>query len=146
MGNGKVYPIGGFTGANAKYESIGSYKYANNLKGIIIKRKDDSTNHSNLPQFANTSDMYFRQNAKGVCQARVYVNHATFLDFDWSHNHTNKVDGHCFITGTIHVQAWTRNTDGSFSRQSSDARLMSNDEIAKYGSLIYIFCPNVKFR
>ena len=146
MGNGRIYPEGGFYGASVKYESLGGYKYANGLKGIIVKRKDDPHNHSNLPQFANTSDMYFRQNAKGVCQGRVYVDHATLLDFDWSHNHTNKGDGRSFTMGTIHVQIWTRNSDGSFSRQSNDARLMSDAEIEKYGNLIRAFCPTVKFR
>lgn len=71
MGNGKIYPDGGFTGKNAKYEPIGEYKFANGLKGVIVKRKDDGDFHSTLPQFANTSDMYFRQNANGVCQGRV---------------------------------------------------------------------------
>lgn len=146
MGNGKIYPDGGFYGTNAKYERIGDYKYANGLKGVVLKRKEDPNNHSNLPQFANTSDMYFRQNAKGVCQGRVYVDHATFLDFDWSHNHTNKGDGKHFEMGTIHVQIWARNSDGSFSRQSENARLMNNSEIAKYGALIRAYCPDVKFR
>ncbi|MGM9866561.1 MAG: hypothetical protein ACI303_01690 [Lepagella sp.] len=146
MGNGKVYPDGGFVGENAKYERIGDYKYANGLKGCIVKRKDGGEFHSNLPQFANTSDMYFRQNVNGVCQARVYIDHATFLDFDWSHNHTNKSDGRSFKAGTIHVQVWTRNSDGSFSRKSDNARMMSNAEMKKYGPLIRKFCPNVKFR
>lgn len=146
MGNGIIYPEGGFSGKNAKYERIGDYKYANGLKGCIIKRKDDSNFHSNLPQFANTSDMYFRQNSKGVCQGRVYIDHATFLDFDWSHNHTNKSDGRIFKAGTIHVQIWTRNKDGSFSRKSDNARMMSNAEIKKYGPLIRKFCQNVRFR
>lgn len=146
MGNGKIYPEGGFYGTNAKYECVGGYKYANGLKGVIIKRKDDPYEHSNLPQFTNTSDMYFRQNAKGVCQGRVYVNHATFLDFDWSHNHTNRGDGRSFSIGTIHVQIWTRNNDGSFSRQSNDARLMNNSEMTRYEKLIRAFCPDVKFR
>lgn len=47
MGNGKVYQSGGFTGTNAKYESVGDYKYANGLKGCIVKRKDDGDFHSN---------------------------------------------------------------------------------------------------
>lgn len=146
MGNGKIYPKGGFVGDKAKYERVGEYKFANGLKGVIVKRKDSTSAHSNLPQFANTSDMYFRENTKGVCQGRVYIDHATLLDFDWSHGHTNKGNGRNFSIGTIHVQIWTRNADGSFSRQSNDARLMSNEEIAKYGSLIRAFCPNVKFR
>lgn len=146
MGNGKVYPDGGFTGENAKYERVGDYRYANGLKGAIVKRKDDGDFHSNLPQFANTYDMYFRQNVNGVCQARVYLDHATFLDFDWSHNHTNKGNGRSFERGTVHVQKWTRNSDGSFTRLSDDARMMSNSEMKKYGPLIKKFCNGVKFR
>lgn len=146
MGNGRIYPSGGFYGSNAKYNRVGDYQYANGLRGAIVKRKGDTDDHSNLPQFANTSDMYFRKNAKGVCQARVYINHATFLDFDWSHNHTNKGDGRKFECGTIHVQTWSRNSDGSFTQLSDDARMMSNEEIKKYGPLIRKFCKNVKFR
>ena len=146
MGNGKVYPGGGFIGPDAKYERIGEYKYANGLRGSIVKRKVDTSDHSNLPQFANSSDMYFRQNSKGICQGRVYINHATFLDFDWSHNHTNNGDGRSFDIGTIHVQMWLKNSDGSFSRLSNDARMMNNSEIKKYGPLIRKFCKTVKFR
>ena len=146
MGNGRIYPDGGFTGANAKYERIGDYQYANGLRGSIVKRKNDTDKHSNLPQFANTSDMYFRQNANGVCQARVYIDHATFLDFDWSHSHTNKEDGRSFERGTVHVQMWSRNSDGSFTRLSDDARMMSNSERNKYGDLIIKFCSDVKCR
>lgn len=146
MGNGIIYPEGGFSGKNAKYESIGPYLFANGLKGVIVKRIDDSDYHSNLPQFANTSDMYFRNNANGVCQGRVYIDHATFLDFDWSHRHTNKGDGRTFERGTIHVQMWSRNSDGSFTRHSDDARMMSNQEIQKYGPLIRKFCSEARFR
>ncbi|MDE5811414.1 MAG: hypothetical protein K2G64_02985 [Muribaculaceae bacterium] len=146
MGNGRIYPDSGFTGSAAKYERIDQYQYANGLRGSIIKRKDDVLNHSNLPQFSNTSDLYFRQNANGVCQARVYVDHATFLDFDWSHNHANKADGRNFQRGTIHVQTWLRNSDGSFTRLSDDARMMNNFEMKKYGPLIKKFCKEVKFR
>ena len=146
MGNGKVYPDGGFNGTNAKYETVGGYKFANGLKGIVVRRKDDGDFHSNLPQFANTSDMYFRQNVNGVCQARVYINHATFLDFDWSHSHTNKGNGRSFERGTVHVQAWARNSDGSFTRMSNNARMMNNAEMKKYGPLIRKFFKDVKFR
>lgn len=146
MGNGRIYPEGGFTGANAAYERIGDYKYANDLRGSIVKRKNDTADHSNLPQFANTSDMYFRQNANGVCQARVYIDHATFLDFDWSHRHTNKGNGRSFERGIVHVQMWTRDKDGSFIRLSDDARMMNNAEMKKYGPLIRLFCKDMKFR
>lgn len=146
MGNAVVYPTGGFSGSNAQYDHVGTYKFANGLKGCIVKRKDARDFHSNLPKFANTSDMYFRQSVKGVCQGRVYVDHATFLDFDWSHNHTNKSDGRCFKVGTIHVQVWTKNSDGCFTRQSDNARMMSNAEIKRYGPLIRKFCSTAKFK
>lgn len=146
MGNGKVYPKEGFTDSNQKYESVGSYKYANGLKGVIVKRKSDPSDHSNLPQFANTSDMYFRMGKNGVCQARAYIEHNAVIDFDWSHNHTNKSNGQTFDYGTIHVQIWIRNSDGCFTRQSDDARLMNDAEIKKYGPLIRMFCNDVKFR
>lgn len=57
-----------------------------------------------------------------------------------------KGDGRRFECGFIHVQAWSRNRDGSFTRLSDDARMMSNEEIKRYGPLIRKFCKNVKFR
>lgn len=116
------------------------------MKGAIVRRKEDGVFHSNLPQFANTSNIYFRENKNGVCQARVYLDHASFLDFDWSHNHTNKINRRSFERGTVHVQMWTRNSDGSFTRNSDDARMMNNSEMTKYGPIIRKFCHDVKFR
>lgn len=147
MGNGaeffKAIALGG---AKREYETIGSAKTVGGVKGKIVKRSGTDGNHSNLPQYAVTSDMYFRQNESGVCQARVYLDHKMTIDFDWSHAHTNKTDGRRFERGVVHVQVWQQNADGSFTRLSNQARMMSNAEMKKYGPLIKAFCPNVKFR
>ena len=99
-----------------------------------------------MPLYANTSDVYFRQNAKGVCLARVYIGQKTYLDFDWSHTHTNKGNGRHFPVGTVHVQIWQEQKDGTFKRLSNEARSMSNHEMKKYGPILKYFCPSVKFR
>ncbi len=112
----------------------------------MIKKDGDKDTHTNLPCFSNTSEIYFRKNTKGVCQARVYVEQKMFLDFDWSHNHTNNGDNRTFKRGTVHVQVWIRDTDGSFYRVNDNARLMNNTEMKRYGPILKTFCPTVKLR
>lgn len=116
------------------------------MKGSLIKKVGDKDTHTNLPYYSNTSEVYFRKNSKGVCQARVYVGRKMFLDFDWSHNHTNKDTGRLFKMGTVHVQVWEQNADGSFTRLSDNARGMNNAEINLYGQILRSFCPNIKLR
>lgn len=58
------------------------------------------------------------------------------IDSDWSHAHTNKTDGRRFERGVVHVQVWQQNADGTFTRLSNQARMMSNAEMKKYGPLI----------
>lgn len=113
----------------------------------MIKKVGDRDTHTTLPYYSNTSDIYFRKNANGICQARVYVGQKMFLDFDWSHLHINKGgDGRAFKQGVVHVQVWKENKDGTFTRISNQARNMSNAEMKKYGPIIKAFCPDVKFR
>jgi hypothetical protein len=146
MGNDAEFLRGGRRGDNSEYVTVGSAKIVNGIKGKIVKRRGDSDTHSNLPKYAATSDMYFRQNKKGVCQARVYLAHKMCLDFDWSHHHNNEGDGRSFKLGTVHVQVWQWHSDGSFTRLNNNARYMNNSEIKKYGDLIRAFCKSVKFR
>lgn len=146
MGNGVDFFAGARYDDNSEYVRVGSSILANGLRGTIVRRRNDSHTHTNLPKYAHTSDLYFRQNKKGVCQGRVYVEHKMCIDFDWSHSHTNEGDGQQFPIGTIHVQVWKWHPDGSFTRLSRDARHMSADEIARYGPLIKAFCPNVRFK
>ncbi len=105
VGNGaeffKAIALGG---AKREYETVGSAKTVGGVKGKIVKRSGTDGNHSDLPQYAVTSDMYFRQNESGVCQARVYLDHKMTIDFDWSHAHTNKTDGRRFERGVPHCE------------------------------------------
>lgn len=146
MGNGVDFLRGKRYGDSSEYVSIEPSKIVNGIKGTIVKRRDDTDTHTNLPRYADTSDMYFRRNKKGVCQGRVYIDHKMCLDFDWSHSHTNNSNGLMFPIGTIHVQEWRWHSDGSFTRISDEARYMSEAEIRKYGPLIKAFNPDVKFR
>lgn len=146
MGNGADFLAGARYGDNSEYVSIGPARNINGIRGKIVKRRGDSDTHSNLPKYAATSDMYFRNNENGVCQGRVYLDHKMCIDFDWSHRHTNKGDGRVFKPGTVHVQIWRQRSDGSFERITNGARLMNNTEMKKYGPIIKAFCPDVKFR
>ena len=96
MGNGADFFARDYAGRRSEYTSIMPAVTVNGVKGHVIKKVGDSDTHTNLPFYANTSDVYFRQGSKGICQARVYIGQKLYLDFDWSHHHTNKGNGHSF--------------------------------------------------
>lgn len=147
MGNGANFFSRDERGRRSEYVSVEPAKTVNGVKGHVIKKIGDRDTHTTLPYYSNTSDVYFRKNANGVCQARAYAGQKMFLDFDWSHMHINKGgDGRIFKPGVIHVQIWKENKDGTFTRISNQARSMSNAEMKKYGPLIKAFCSEVKFR
>ena len=146
MGNGANFFSRDAKGRRSEYVAIAPSKTVNGVKGSIIKKVENSDTHTNLPYYSNTSDVYFRKNANGVCQARVYVGQKKFLDFGLSHNHRNATDGRVFSKGRVHVQVWQENKDGTFSRVSDSARSMSNAEMKKYGPLLKAFCPDIKLR
>ncbi len=147
MGNGADFFARDAQGRRSEYVSIAPSITVNGVKGTIIKQKGATDTHTNLPYYSNTSDVYFRRNAEGVCQARVYIGQKKFLDLDWSHTHVNKsTDGRVFKKGVVHVQVWKENSDGTFSRKSDSARNMSNAEMKKYGALLKAFCPDLKLR
>lgn len=145
MGNAANFFSRDERGRRSEYISLMPAKIVNGVKGHLIKKAGDSDIHTSLPFYSNTSDIYFRQNEHGVCQARMYIGQKMFLDFDWSHTHTNKGDGRKFERGTVHVQVWKQNKDGTFTR-INDARSMSNAEMKKFGSILKNFCPGVKLR
>lgn len=145
MGNGVDFFSRDEKGRRSEYVSISPARIVNGVQGHLIKQVGASDTHSNLPFYSNTSDIYFRQNKNGVCQARLYIGQKTFLDFDWSHTHKNS-DGRIFDKGVVHVQLWKQNSDGTFVRLSNNARSMSNAEMKKYGPILKDFCPSVKFR
>ncbi len=71
MGNSADFFSHDAKGHRSEYVAITSPKIVNGVKGSIIKKVGDSDTHTNLPYYSNTSDVYFRKNANGVCQARV---------------------------------------------------------------------------
>lgn len=147
MGNGADFFSRDARGRSSEYVSLERAKTVNGVKGHLIKKVGDSDTHTNLPYYSNTSDVYFRKNANGVCQARVYIGQKQFLDFDWSHRHSNQgTDDRIFEKGHVHVQVWKENSDGSFSRLSNAARNMSPAEMKKYAPILKAFCPNIKLR
>ena len=146
MGNGAVFFSRDAKGRRSEYVALAPSKIVNGVKGTLIKKKGDSDTHTNLPYFSNTSEVYFRKNANGVCQARVYIGQKKYMDLDWSHDHRNSTDGRIFHKGTVHVQVWKENKDGTFSRVSDAARSMSNAAMKRYGPLLKAFCPDIKLR
>lgn len=148
MGTQKSYiSTGGFS--VHLYEDHPKWKpvVINGVSGKVIKLKvDPNGDHSGLPSYSDTSDVYLKMGVTGdVIQAKVYDGRKQLKDFDWGHEHKNKKgDGKVFPKGVVHVQGYST-TDIS-KRYSNFARLMTDKEIEKYGALLKYFNPNVKFR
>ena len=126
MGNQREYiPSGGFSQYLYKDES--PRVTINGVTGKMISMITDPTGtHAGLPTYANTSDIYFKKGTDGLAsQAKVYIDRKTVLDFDWNHDHQNS-DGRVFHKGTVHVQTYRVNPDGSLTRLSKKARFMNN--------------------
>ena len=104
----------------------------NGIRAKVVKLiTDKSGYHSGLPTYANTSDMYLRQNRDGeVIQAKLYISRKQCIDFDWGHKHKNlNGDGKVFQKGIVHVQRY--DSSNVTIRHSDDARLMTESEIKK---------------
>lgn len=118
---------------------------SNGVVGKVVKKIEGSA-YDGLPIYSNTSEVYFKENAKGeIIQARIYKDRKPVCDFDWDHPHKNK-SGERFESGVVHVQPFTQKPDGSWKRQSAKARYMSNEEISRYGELLKKANPAVKLR
>jgi hypothetical protein len=118
---------------------------------VIRKITDINGRHTGLPRGAGDSDMYFCLDNKGqVKQGRLYKNRLLVADFDWGHEHTNDPtkggNAETFPKGTVHVQEFKQITRDGAIRTSENARLMTDEEISKYGQIILHFNPNVRFR
>lgn len=146
MGNERYFiKTGGFSAY--LYETVGQSFTCNGVTAKVVKLKTDKDGlHAGLPQCSNTSDMYLRLGPDGLpCQARLFVDRRSFLDFDWGHNHTNSSGEH-FEHGIVHVQSFIVNKNGERKRQSDHARLMTEEEIRLYGPILIHFNPNIRFR
>jgi hypothetical protein len=146
MGNQRQYlASGGFS--EYLYQDESERVTINGVTGKMISKITDPTGtHDGLPTYSNTSDIYFKKGDDGLAsQAKVYKDRKTVLDFDWNHEHKNR-NGRVFPKGTVHVQMYRVNSDGSLTRLSDNARSMNNHEMKKYGPILKYFNPNVKFR
>lgn len=146
MGNSRFYlSNGGFS--EYLYETVGLPKVINGIKAKVVKLKTDELGtHSSLPQYSNSSDIYLRLGKDRLpCQAKVYLSRRMCIDFDWNHTHNNS-DGTHFDKGTVHVQVYSVNKDGTLSRRSDNARYMTDREIELYGDVLKAFNPNIKLR
>lgn len=149
MGNQQDYiESGGFSQHLYKDHDGFIAKEVNGVRGkVVLDQRDPNRQHYSLPSYANTSDMYFKVAKDGeVIQGRLYIDRKSVLDFDWGHTHTNTSDGKTFKKGTIHVQEYSVDSNGKLIRHSGRARLMTDTEIKKYGPLIKVYNPNVKFK
>lgn len=143
MGNGKDYiTSGGFD--QYLYHQVGDTITASNgVQGKAITEYTDGDDfHSSLPQYSNTSEVYFKIDdiSKQIEQARVYKDRKVFLDFDWNHTHKQ------FEVGLVHVHEWKFNKKGKWIRDESNVRYMTDAEIERYGELLKLANPNIKFK
>lgn len=113
---------------------IGGVKVVSNE---YVKRKND------LPIEANTSEAYFKSDANGeIIQLRVFdpITHKAIMDIDIGSSH-----GDDFPKGLAHIQEYKKGKKGKPKRVKS-ARLMTDSEVEKWGPLIKLANPKVRFR
>lgn len=151
MGNARdLNPDGGFHLYSYMNHPMFSAVEINGLRAKVIKWIDDKDgNHTSLPAFADTSDIYLRTDPIGkVVQARVYVSRTMTIDFDWGHDHRNPGTPRSeqFHKGTVHVHEHSALCNGKFDRDSNAARLMTDEEITRYGPVLRHFNSKVKFK
>lgn len=150
MGNQRQYnPTGGFFQYLFERHPDWEAVYINGVHAKVVRSiTDKECRHSSLPLYSDTSDMYFKVGRSGqIIQARFYIDRSSVLDFDWSHRHCNtKGDGQVFNEGVVHIQPYAINKNGKLKRSSMQARLMTDEEIEKYGPIIHYFNPDVKFK
>lgn len=140
MGSGRNYnPSGGFYAQEWEYKG----ESVENIK-ILYNTKDERTN--GLPKYSNTSDAYFRKMHGDVVQIRFYEDRLASMDIDiiQSGTHKNK-DGTVFTGAIAHVHEWSKDSKGEYVR-NREARYMTEKEIEKWGGLLKMANPNIKFR
>ncbi len=118
------------------------------IGNIKVIHNPHQERENDLPIESNSSDAYFKADVqKRVIQLRVYDEHThkAIMDIDFIDGHRNKKTGEVFPAGVAHVQEF-KMKNGVPVRDSKNARLMTEEEIAKWGDVIRLANPNVKFR
>lgn len=126
------------------YHQVGESFEINGLKCKAIDKIGGKKYHDGLPLYSNTSDVYFKISdvTCQIEQARFYSNRRAVMDFDWGHPHGKNNE---FPEGVVHVQAFNYDSKTKKLRTAS-TRLMTNEEIAKFGDILKKVNPNIKFR
>lgn len=139
MGNERqLREEGGFT--ENLYHQIGETIIASNgVEGKIMERIEGNA-HDSLPKFSNTSEVYFKVSDETgeIEQARVFDGRIPKIDIDWDHSHKGSEKG------KAHVHEWYKGNDGKWKRGKT-IRDMTSAEIARYGELLKLACPDIKF-
>ncbi len=140
MGGQHSYlPSGGFK--EYLYHQIGETITANGISGKVIAKSGGTPGHDGLPQYSNTSKIYFKPDENGkIEQARVYDGRRCVLDIDWGHNH------HEFKKGIVHVHEYIIGKDSKLHRDGKHVRYLDNDEMKKYGELLRKAYLGIRFR
>lgn len=142
MGNDREYISSGGFDQYLYYQIGETISATNGIQGKIINEISDKEDfHSSLPKYSNTSEVYFKLDDQSgqIEQARIYKDRKVSLDFDWGHPHKE------LPQGVVHVHEWHRDKKGKWSRDSNP-RYLNDYEINRYGDLLKLADPHIKFR
>ena len=118
------------------------------IGGIKVINNPYQKRENDLPIESNTTNAYFKADAqKNIIQLRIYDKHThrALMDIDFIDGHINRKTGEIFPAGVAHVQEFTIKK-GKPKRNSRSARLLTEQEIQKWGEIIRLANPNVIFR
>ncbi len=130
------------------YQQVGKPIVINGIHAKVIEVIGTKNHHESLPYYSNTSDMYLKiaDNQNYIEKAVVYKDRYAIYELDWGHAHVNKKgDGKSFPIGVVHVHELER-IGNSVRRKNKDARLLTTAEIKKYGKILKIAYPQIKFK
>lgn len=140
MGNTRFYNASGGFYSN-EYHQEGEGILYEGLRGKIVVKNQPGKN--GLPPYSGTSDFYAGKNVNTgrIMQVRFFKGRRQNLDFDWGHLHTNTSEHKMsFHEGVVHVHTYKN------GERNNVARCLNNAEIKKYGRLLKMLDPSVKFR
>lgn len=120
---------------------VGDTIVEGNLSGKVVEEIEDIKGHKGMPLFSNTSLIYFKLDDKDrtkIEQMRVYKDRIPMLDFDWNHDHGS------YKKGKVHVHNWIIDKNGVPRR--TPPRIISEEEVNRYGKILKKVFPNIKLK